>query len=121
MLLTKRGTTVTNDGVIFSQDPTLKDLLYPFSEPESAIKSILFKVQCTVLILRGTERCVKTNVEDEEALLERLKVIYFHAKFKMWKNIHGGHHLHLDNPEKTAQEIKQFLAIQSSLDNDGKL
>ncbi|XP_078344973.1 serine hydrolase-like protein [Oculina patagonica] len=117
LLLTKRGTTVTKDGVIFSHDPVLKDHIYPFLPPQSSIKLILSKIKSAVLVLEATD-AVRLMVDGmQETRKERLDVILDHAKFKMWKRVQGGHHLHLDNPEQTALEIKQFLAIQSSLDS----
>ena len=114
LLLTKRGTTVTKDGVIFSHDPILKGFLNPFIASQWSMKVILSKIQSAVLVLEGTDS-VKTNVEDEKARQERLTVICDNAKFKMWKDVRGGHHLHLDNPEETANKIQQFLVTCSSV------
>ena len=109
LLLTKRGTTATKDGVIFSHDPTLKGQIYPFFPPRFSIKLILSQIQCAVLVLESTDAVYKLD-KFQETRKERLNVICDHAKFKMWKSVQGGHHLHLDNPGQTAQEIKKFLA-----------
>ena len=117
LLLTKRGTTVTKDGVIFSHDPILKDNVYPFYPPQFSIKLILSKIQCAVLVLLSTDTVY--NDKSEETHKERLKIIFQHAKFKTWKSVQAGHHFHLDNPGQTAQEIKKFLAaFHTSHDHD---
>ncbi|XP_078343869.1 serine hydrolase-like protein 2 [Oculina patagonica] len=117
LLLTKRGTTVTKDGVIFSHDPIHKALVFPFLPPQSSLKLIFSKIQCAVLVLEATDTVYMFD-GDQETHKERLNVICDHAKFKMWKSIKSGHHLHLDNPEQTAQEIKNFLACVSSHNHD---
>ena len=111
LLLMERGTSVTKDGVIFSHDPALKSLIFPFVVPQSSLKLILSKIQCAVLVLEGTDSYSVHVQHGREERKERLSIIYQHAKFKMWKNVQGGHYLHLDNPEQIAQEIKQFLAL----------
>ncbi|KAJ7388932.1 Serine hydrolase-like protein 2 [Desmophyllum pertusum] len=107
LLLTERGTRVIKEGVIFSHDQGLKAAIYPFVVPQSSLKLILSKIQCAVLVLEGTDS-VRFSNEDR---LARLSVTCQHAKFHVWKSVQGGHHFHLDNPEQTAQEIKQFLAL----------
>ena len=109
LLLTRRGTKATKGGVIFSHDPTLKSHVNPFLPPQVSIKLILSKIQCAVLVLEATDTVYKLD-EIQETRKERLNVICDHAKFKMWRSVQGGHHLHLDNPGQTAQEIKKFLA-----------
>ncbi|XP_078344078.1 serine hydrolase-like protein 2 [Oculina patagonica] len=116
LLLTERGTTVTKDGVIFSHDPILKGHVYPFYPPQSSIKLILSKIQCAVLVLEATGTVFSGGFQ--ETRKERLNVICDHAKFKMWKRVEGGHHLHLDNPEQTAQEIRKFLAVDAPHKHD---
>ena len=113
LLITKRGTTATKDGVIFSHDPMVRELVFPFYLPQFSILLVLSKIKCAVLILEGSES-LHLEEKGQETRLERLSVICQHAKFKMWKTFQGGHHLHLDNPEQTAQQIKQFLAVCES-------
>ena len=117
LLITKRGSTATKDGVIFSHDPIVQDVIFPFFPPQLTIKLILSKIQCAVLVLEGSDS-QHLEEEDQETCLETLSVICQHAKVKMWKSVKGGHHLHLDNPDQTAQEIKQFLALCASQDHD---
>ena len=76
---------------------------------------VLFKIKCAVLILEGSD---SLNLEENghKTCLEELNVICQHAKFKMWKTLQGGHYLHLDNPEQTAQQIKQFFVLCGSQD-----
>ena len=109
LLITKRGTRVTKDGVIFSHDPVVKGLFRTFYSPEVSFKLILSKIRCALLVLEGTASIYKDE-EDNEGLEDRLILMCQHAKFYTWKSIQGGHHCHLDNPEQTAKEIKQFLA-----------
>ena len=117
LLITKRGSTATKDGVIFSHDPMVRELVFPVFPPQFSILQVLAKIRCAVLILEGSG---SLNLEEkgQETRLERLSVICQHAKFKMWKTLQGGHHLHLDNPEQTAQQIRQFLALYKSQDLD---
>ena len=105
--MTERGTRVTKDGVIFSHDPAIK-MLASFYAPETTVKSILSKIRCALLVLEGN--WVYKDEEDEKGRKQRLILMCEHAKLHVWKNIEGGHHLHIDNPEQTAKEIKQFLA-----------
>lgn len=115
LLITKRGSTTTKHGVIFSHDPMLGELMYSFLPPQLSIDRILSKIQCAVLILDGSDS--KNLFEGgQETRLQRLSVICQHANFKMWKTIQGGHHLHLDNPDQTATQIKQFLSVCESED-----
>ena len=117
LLITKRGSTVTKDGVIFSHDPTLKENHFPFLPPRLSLNLILSKIKGAVLILEGSDSQDLLEI-GHESRLERLSIICQHAKFKMWKTLLGGHHVHLDNPEQTAQQIKQFLALCESQDRD---
>ena len=117
LLITKRGSTATKDGVIFSHDPMVKEWMLPFFPPVFSILLILSKIKCAVLILEGSGS-LHLEEKGQETRLERLSVICQHAKFKMWKTYPGGHHLHLDNPDQTALQIKQFLALCESQDHD---
>ena len=117
LLITKRGSTATKDGVIFSHDPMVKEWMLPFFPPVFSILLILSKIKCAVLILEGSDS-LHLEEKGQETRLERLSVICQHAKFKMWKTYQGGHHLHLDNPDQTALQIKQFLALCESQYHD---
>ena len=115
MLFAERGTSITKNGLIFSHDPMVKEAtILPFFVPQSVLISILSKIQCPSLVLEATD-AVRISVE-EEARLERLKVIYQSAKCKMWKEVKGGHHVHLEKPEQVAEEIKEFLSLRRSQD-----
>ena len=117
LLIAKRGSTATKDGVIFSHDSTLQKSYFPFYPPQLSLKLILSKMKGSVLILEGSDSqdLFETG---RESRLERLSIISQHAKFKMWKTLLGGHHVHLENPEQTALQIKQFLALCKSQDCD---
>ena len=115
LLITKRGTTATENGVVFKHDPLVRELAFPFYPPQFSILLVLSKIKCAVLILEGSNS-LHLEEKGQETRLERLGVICQHAKFKMWKTLQGGHHLHLDNPEQTAQQIKQFLVVCESQD-----
>ena len=115
LLITKRGSTATKDGVIFSHDTMVREWLVPFFPPQLSINLILSKIKCAVLILESLDSQL-SNQRREESRVERLSVIWQHAKFKMRKTVQGGHHLQLDNPDQTAQQIKQFLALCESQD-----
>ena len=93
--------------------PGVKELYFPFLPPQLSINLILSKIRCAVLILEGSG---SQNVFEGD--LERLRVISQHAKIRIWKTLEGGHHLHLDNPDQTALQIKQFLSLCESQNCD---
>ena len=109
LLIAERGTRGTKDGVIFSHDPVVKGLFRTFYSPNMSVRLILSKIKCTLLVLVGKASIYKDE-ERKKGLEDRLILMCQHAKFHMWKSIQGGHHFHLDNPEQTAKEIKQFLS-----------
>ena len=115
LLITKRGSTASKNGVIFSHDLSLRKSLCPFLQPQLSLNLILSKIKCAVLILEGSDS-QDLYERSKKSYLERLSIICQHAKFKMWKTLLGGHHIHLDNPEQTALQIKQFLALYESQD-----
>ena len=112
MLLTERGTRITENGVVFSHDPILKHAYLPFIEPQSLMVSILSNTRCAVLVLQSTDYVLQRI--EKEAQVERIKIIYQNATCKLWKRVKGAHHFHLENPEQVAQEIKEFLALCKS-------
>ena len=115
LLITRRGTTATKDGVIFSHDSAFKKSYFPFFPPQLSLNLILSKIKSAVLILEGSDS--QDLIErGQESRLERLSIIFQHAKFKIWKTLLGGHHVHLENPELTAFQIKQFLSLCESQD-----
>ena len=110
MLLVERGTSITKNGLIFSHDPMVKYfMIVPFIVPQSALISILSKIQCPSLVLEATDTVFIS--EEREARLERLNVICQSTKFTLCKRIKGGHFLHLDRPEPVAKEIQEFLSL----------
>ena len=109
MLLAERGTKRIKEGIIFSHSPLVRENVVPLIVPQWAVKAILSKIQCAVLVLEATDTLHKYR----EANLERLKVICENAKYKTWKRIKGGHQIHLENHVVVAKEIEQFLAIKS--------
>lgn len=110
--ITKRGTKVTNEGVIFSHDPVIRGLFRPFISPEVSIKLILYRIKSSMLVLEGTTSKIEIEVRERPILLCQ------NAKFLMKKKVEGGHHFHMDNPEQTAREIKQFFMQQESQNID---
>ena len=114
VLLTERGTRLTEKGIIFSHDPTIKGFLSPLLESQSLMMSVLSNSQCAVLLLESTDHKIKS--EERKAQRDRMKIIYQNAKYKVWKRIKGGHHFHMENPKQVAQEISEFLALCKSHD-----
>lgn len=104
LLITRRGTKVTNEGVVFSHDPVVKGLSRPFYPPEFSIKLILNRIKSALLILEGTTSKVEKEIRERSILYCQ------NAKFHKRKMVKGGHHFHIDNPEQTATEIQQFLS-----------
>ena len=116
MLLTERGTRSTRNGLVFSHDPILKGVSQPFYVPHCSLLSVLSKIHCAVLSLGSTDTKDMLSSVEREARMERIKVIYQSAKFKVCKTVKGSHHFHLENSEQVAQEIKKFLALCRSQD-----
>lgn len=113
VLLAKRGTRTTKNGLVFSNDPIIKHLYAPLVAPQDLLLSILSKIQCAVLTLEATDTVFETN---KVSWMERINIIRQSAKFKLCKKIKGGHHFHLENPGQVVQEIKGFLTLCQSYD-----
>ena len=115
VLLTERGTRLTEKGIIFSHDPILKGLYVPFMESHSLLMSVLSNTQSAVLLLESTGH--KIMSEEGKARRDRMKtIVYQNANCKVWKRIKGGHHFHMENPKQVAQEIIEFIALCKSQD-----
>ncbi|XP_029202241.2 serine hydrolase-like protein 2 [Acropora millepora] len=108
ILLVRRGTRSTKNGLIFSHDPAIKHVCVPFFVPEESLLSIFSKIQCKVLALYGTDN--KTELIENDKARERINVINKTAKMILLKRIKGGHYFHLENPSEVVQAIKMFLA-----------
>lgn len=108
ILLVRRGTRSTKNGLIFSHDLAIKHVCVPFFVPHESFLSILSKIQCKVLALYGTDN--KTELIESDKVRERINVINKTAKVILLKRIKGGHHFHLENPSEVVQAIKMFLA-----------
>ena len=111
ILLVRRGTRSTKNGLIFSHDPAVKHICVPFFVPEESLLSILSKIQCKILALYGTDN--KTELIDmdiKDKVRHRMNLINKTAKVILHKTIKGGHHFHLENPSEVVQAIKMFLA-----------
>ena len=110
ILLVRRGTRSTKNGLIFSHDPAIKHVCVPFFVPEESLLSILSKIKCKVLALYGTDKTELIDVDTKDRIRERINVINKTAKMILLKRIKGGHYFHLENPSEVVQAIKMFLA-----------
>lgn len=75
-------------------------------------------MQCTVLVLEGTERQVMKEVK--EVRRDSLNAISRLMTSKLCRTVKGGHFVHLEKPEQVAQEIKEFLALCRSQECSSK-
>lgn len=111
ILLIRRGTRTTKNGLIFSHDPAVKNVCVPFFVPQESLLSIFSKIQCKVLALYGADN--KTELMDmdvKDKLMQGINAINKSAKVIVHKRIKGGHYFHLENPGEVVQAIKTFLA-----------
>ncbi len=98
--LCERGLINVDGGVTWRSDSRLK-LPSILRLTEAHVLGYLSEIKCPVLLIRGTEGGLnnETILNGRRAAVKGLKEVA----------IPGGHHLHMDNPEKVAEPIINFL------------
>jgi pimeloyl-ACP methyl ester carboxylesterase len=100
-LLMKRGTQAKNKKWLLRSDPSLK-LPSSFRLSTAQSHALLQGLACPTLILRNKESA------RHEYWKAYQKTIQTCSELKI-SDLEGGHHLHMDNAKKAAQEILNFL------------
>jgi pimeloyl-ACP methyl ester carboxylesterase len=117
--IVKRSTSLVPGGVAFTHDPRLvyeKQL----SISEEDTRELFKRINCPVLLFwtKGTLRKYRTpkkgdsapdfqkNSKIVETLEDRMKCINFLLQVKV---VEGSHHVHLDNPERIADDVLDLL------------
>jgi pimeloyl-ACP methyl ester carboxylesterase len=100
-LLTKRGTrTVEPEGYVFRYAPALRNTsLLRLSEEQ--VCAFLSSIRCPVLVVQAMDGLSNPAVD----VSRRLNAI---RDFEMVQ-VEGGHHVHLDHPERIAEAVAEFL------------
>ncbi len=100
-ILVKRNLTEVDGGVMWRSDPRLKlgSSLYMVEEQ---VRGFLEGVNAPTLLVRGDSGLLKRlgRLDERTACIRHIQQAV----------LSGGHHLHLDNPEPVAEEIKRFLS-----------
>lgn len=98
--LCERGLMPVDGGVTWRSDPRLR-LPSILRLTEAHVLGYLCEIKCRVLLVRGAEGGLTNEkiLPGRRAAVKSLKEV----------TISGGHHLHMDNPEKVAEPIVNFL------------
>lgn len=104
-ILMKRGTTMLPDGsYVINRDNRLKySYIICFSQEQ--IHELALKIKCQVLNIRANPG----QHFDNDAYESVLKCVKQNAAVFEYHRVPGNHHVHLNNPERVADLIKQFL------------
>lgn len=95
-----RGTKVTPSGITWRTDPRLTwPESYRYSE--SHIEAILRKIKCPTLFIGA----LQSNFFEHSLLKKRLN--FLSNATAVW--VEGGHHVHLEHPERVAPHLRDFL------------
>ncbi|XP_013783557.2 serine hydrolase-like protein [Limulus polyphemus] len=117
-LLMRRGTSRSSNkkGVIFNRDVSINNISV-FSLTKQLHKSILENLNCELLIIKAKERFF---YEDPVEIKEILDMYARNCKHFQYHEVEGTHFVHLNNPERVAPLINEFISKQS-LNKDAKL
>ena len=86
----------------------------PFKVGMDQVEHFAEQVKCPLLIVKATDSMF--YMSDEEA--QRILHVYrTHNPNFSYVRLEGGHHLHLNEPEKVAPAVNKFLLAQFAPDN----
>ncbi|MEZ6183601.1 MAG: alpha/beta fold hydrolase [Planctomycetota bacterium] len=100
-ILVERGTAPVEGGVAWRADPRLRDLS-PMRMTEDHVRAFLARIRCPTLVIRAQDG----HASDPGLIEARLAAI----PDAHLVELPGHHHLHLDDPEPVARELRAFLA-----------
>ena len=116
--LMKRGLKPTSDGTYtWSADLRLR-VPAAFSALEEQVLHYASRIQCPMLLLKGTE----SHYYMQEEVAKRIIKAYINhnPNFQLAK-IQGGHHVHMDHPDRVIFQINDFLFRAHSYWNEETL
>ncbi|MET1254297.1 alpha/beta fold hydrolase [Aliikangiella maris] len=99
--IVERGLTKIEGGYTWSADSRLRNAS-PIRLSESHVLSLIQQIHTPVLLIEGESGYLRNKAQ-------------FDARFSLFKTIErviftGGHHVHLEQPEQCAQQIRKFFA-----------
>lgn len=100
--LAERGTKSTPDGFTWRSDPRLR-LNSPVRLTEDQVQAFLARIECPTLVVSASQGLAPIRA----ALAPRM------AKLRqgILEAVGGGHHVHLDHPERVAPLVRRFLGL----------
>lgn len=100
-ILAARGTEPRDGGVTWRSDPRLK-LPSPLRLSETQVQACLKAIQCPTLAIRARSGLSwpESGVKARLACIPQLE----------WVEVEGGHHVHLDAPERVLPLLQKFYA-----------
>ncbi len=98
-LLAARGTMAVPGGVLWRTDPRLRGAS-PLRCTEAQARALLAAIDCPALLVRAEQgHPFLAGIEERIAVVPGLRVL----------TVPGGHHVHLDHPERVAGAVSDFL------------
>ena len=105
-LLAGRGTAPAPGGVVFRSDPLLRAGA-PLALCRAQADAFVSGVRCPVFALRA-----RGGYPYHESTTNRFRALVPHAD---WREIDGGHYVHMDRPREVAELIQPFLAAAAAV------
>lgn len=99
-ILARRGTTAINENIAWKADKRLR-ATSPLRLTEEQVRAFMQRIECPILAIRAING-YPYPVEQFEGRRSFVRNLEIHQ-------LAGGHHIHLDNPERVAQVINPFL------------
>lgn len=99
-LIAERNLVRTAEGYTWQTDRKLRKPS-PVYLAEAHVQQYLSRVQCDALLIRSDQGIIKNweSLSGREIYMKHLKIV----------DIQGGHHCHMDNPERVAPHLSKFL------------
>lgn len=102
--LVERGTRETPEGVVFRHDLRLRgSSMYRFTEPQ--VHAYLSAITAPTLLVRAT----RGWPFDADVVAARAASITQREQLE----VEGGHHVHLDHPERIAETVSTFVSVEA--------